>query len=150
MTEFAAKEQAWTALNRVQRRIYRASERALAEQGLPNLKWYDVLQELDRAEEGLRPFALEGKLLFEQSSFSRQAHKMMDAGLIEQTTSPQDRRGRVLKLSAAGRAMRTRMWDVYRSEIDSQFSGLSAEMAQHLSALLAHLLPDPENAASHS
>ncbi|MEH6548030.1 MAG: hypothetical protein V7701_16455, partial [Sneathiella sp.] len=56
----------WVALNLSQTKIYRIIDTALKSEGLPNLRWYDVLWELERAQEsGLRPFELERILIFE-------------------------------------------------------------------------------------
>jgi DNA-binding MarR family transcriptional regulator len=43
---------------------------------------------------------------------------MENAGLIAREPCPDDRRGAYAVVSAAGRAMRKRMWPTYNAEID--------------------------------
>ena len=120
MAGFAEREAAWIAMNRVRTKIFHRIERALAEQGLPRLRWYDVLWELDQHPEGLRPFQVEELLLFDQSSFSRQVARMVGDGLITQSRSADDGRGKVLHLTEEGRWTRQQMWAIYGAMIDSE------------------------------
>ena len=118
MTNFETREQAWIALNRVRTRIYRDTERALVAAGLPKLNWYDVLWELEQHPDGLRPVRLEERLLFDQSSFSRQVMRMAEEGLLTREQAADDRRGKVLRITDKGRDIRARMWVIYRQHID--------------------------------
>lgn len=120
MAGFAEREAAWIAMNRVRTKIFHRIERALAEHGLPRLRWYDVLWELDQHPEGLRPFQVEELLLFDQSSFSRQVARMVGDGLITQSRSADDGRGKVLHLTDEGRRIRQQMWAIYGAMIDSE------------------------------
>lgn len=122
MTEFAEREAAWIAMNRVRTRVFQRIERALAEQGLPRLRWYDVLWELERHPQGLRPFQVEELLLFDQSSFSRQVARMVGDGLISQSPSSDDGRGKVLHLTDEGRRIRKEMWAIYGALIDTEMA----------------------------
>ncbi|UWQ93145.1 MarR family winged helix-turn-helix transcriptional regulator [Aliisedimentitalea scapharcae] len=126
MSDFAKLEAAWIALNRAQKQVYQRIERALLNAGLPRLNWYDVLWELELSPEGLRPFQLEERLLFDQSSFSRQVARMTQEGLIEQRPAQEDRRGKLLILTPKGRALRAQMWEVYRPMIDTGMAELIA------------------------
>ncbi|WP_164659139.1 MarR family winged helix-turn-helix transcriptional regulator [Tropicibacter sp. Alg240-R139] len=119
MTDFETRERAWIALNRVRTRIYRDVERALVTAGLPKLNWYDVLWELEQHPDGLRPVRLEERLLFDQSSFSRQVVRMAEEGLLTREKAADDRRGKVLRITAKGREIRARMWVIYRPHIDA-------------------------------
>ena len=120
MAGFEEREAAWIAMNRVRTRIFHRIERALTDQGLPRLRWYDVLWELDQHPEGLRPFQVEELLLFDQSSFSRQVARMVGDGLISQSRSADDGRGKVLHLTAEGRRIRQQMWAIYGAMIDTE------------------------------
>ena len=86
--------------------------------GFPPLRWYDVLWELDRAKDGLRPFELEKKLIFEQSNLSRLLRRIIDEGLIEEFAYPNDGRGKVLKITKSGHSVRKKMWKIYGPLID--------------------------------
>ncbi|WP_274426681.1 MarR family winged helix-turn-helix transcriptional regulator [Chelativorans sp. YIM 93263] len=132
---------AWIALARAQRVAMARVEARLKEAGLPSLSWYDALWELEKAgEAGLRPYALEEALLFEQYNLSRLAERMCKAGLIERRACPEDRRGQILHISAEGRALRQRMWAVYEQAIEEAVGcRLTAEEAETLSGLLKKL-----------
>lgn len=120
--EFEAREAAWIALNRVRTQIFHDAERALVEAGLPKLSWYDVLWELDQNPDGLRPFQLEQQLLFDQSSFSRQVARMAEQGLLSREAANEDGRGKVLRITEKGCALRAQMWEIYRAHIDNGMS----------------------------
>lgn len=119
MDEFKTREAAWIALNRVRTQIFHDTERALAAAGLPKLNWYDVLWELDQNPDGLRPFQLEQQLLFDQSSFSRQVARMAEQGLLSRESANGDGRGKVLRITEKGRALRAQMWVIYRAHVDN-------------------------------
>ncbi len=104
----------WVALNLSQRAIYRAMDSALKAEGLPPLRWYDVLWELERTKSnGLRPFEIEQKLIFEQSNLSRLLQRLACEGMVEEFSFPGDGRGKVLKITVKGRETRKRMWKIY-------------------------------------
>ncbi|QDZ01966.1 MarR family transcriptional regulator [Nitratireductor mangrovi] len=129
---------AWIALARANRRAMRLIEGRLKQAGLPQLAWYDVLWELERAgADGLRPFALERRLLFEQYNLSRLADRMAKAGLVERRACAEDGRGHMLAITEQGREMRERMWAVYRPAIAAVI-GSSLSLAEK--AVLAGLL----------
>ena len=87
---------------------------ALKSEGLPPLRWYDVLWELERSKrDGLRPFEIEKTHLFEQSNLSRLLQRLVDEGLVEALEFPDDGRGKLLRITNRGRATRKRMWQVY-------------------------------------
>lgn len=82
--------------------------------GLPPLRWYDVLWELERTkQDGLRPKEIEKTHLFEQSNLSRLLQRLVDEGLVEVLDFPDDGRGKIMKITPQGRAMRKRMWAIY-------------------------------------
>lgn len=103
----------WVALNLVQRATYRTIDTALKVEGLPPLRWYDVLWELERAEEGLRPFELEKRLIFEQSNLSHMLRRIVGEGLVKQKAHQDDRRGKVMIITKKGRGVRKQMWKIY-------------------------------------
>ena len=116
----------WVALNLGQRSVYAEMDAALKAEGLPPLRWYDVLWAIERAGEGgLRPFEMERSLLFEQSNLSRLLRRMIDEGLVEESVCPNDRRGKVLRITAEGCEVRLQMWKVYGPLIHKHMSGLS-------------------------
>lgn len=74
---------AWTRLRRAHQAALGKVEGALKAVGLPPLAWYDVLSELELAQEcDLRPFFLERRLGLPQYGLSRLLAKIEEAGLI--------------------------------------------------------------------
>lgn len=132
---------AWIGLSRAQRVAHGRVETRLKAEGLPPLSWYDALWELEKAgESGLRPFELERAMLFEQYNLSRLADRLVKAGLIERQPCHDDARGQMLKITAAGRALRGRMWEVYSKAIeDAVGKRLSPREAEALTTLLRKL-----------
>lgn len=132
---------AWIALSRAQRQAVTCVEARLKAAGLPPLSWYDALWELDRAgERGLRPFELERAMLFEQYNLSRLVDRLEKAGLLERFACQQDRRGQVLRINAAGRELRQRMWEIYSQAVEEAIgSRVTNSEAQMLAALLKRL-----------
>lgn len=114
----------WVALNLAYRSVHREMETALREAGLPPLRWYDVLWELERSEDGMRPFELEKGLLFEQSNLSRMLRRIVDEGLVEERAFEGDGRGKVLYITEKGRRIRGEMWTIYGPQIERHFGEL--------------------------
>jgi DNA-binding MarR family transcriptional regulator len=130
---------AWTRLIRAQRCTLVSVERALKDSGLPPLEWYDVLLELDRGGPS-RPRDLQDRLLLAQYNLSRLFDRMETAGAIERGTCKEDARGQLVSLTAAGKALRERMWPVYASAIQQAIGDrLTSPQAAQLSGLLGRL-----------
>ena len=130
---------AWTRLVRAQRCTLVAVERSLKEAGFPPLEWYDVLLELERGAP-LRPRDLQVRLLLAQSNLSRLLDRMEADGAIERGSCKEDARGQVVRLTAAGKSLRKRMWAVYAAAIQDVIgSRISSAQAAKLSELLGRL-----------
>ena len=116
----------WVALNLAQRSVYGVMDAALKAEGLPPLRWYDVLWAIERAGEGgVRPFEMERSLLFEQSNLSRLLRRMTGEGLVEESVFKDDRRGKVLRITQKGRQVRKQMWQIYGPLIHKHMRALS-------------------------
>lgn len=139
-----AVERAWVALMRNQRRVFEAIEQDLRAAGLPPLTWYDVLLELDRAEEGrLRPIEIEKRTLFAQPNLSRMVDRLEREGLVRREAFQDDGRGQWVVITDAGRDKRAAMWSVYGAAIDKHFGArLGPGKADQLADLLALLWQD--------
>lgn len=133
---------AWARLVRAQQAVLAAVEADLEAAGFPPLGWYDVLLELSRVqEEGLRPFAIQQELLLAQYNLSRLLDRLEKAGFIERRACPQDRRGQMVTITAAGRALVKRMWPTYRAAIARHVGArLSEDEAARLAELLGKLI----------
>jgi DNA-binding MarR family transcriptional regulator len=131
----------WVRLMRASSAVLSGIEVRLKAAGLPPLEWYDVLLELDRAgADGLRPMMLEARLLLPQYGVSRLLKRLADEGLVQTRPALDDRRGTVVAITAAGRAMRRRMWPVYAAALEDLVAArITPEDRAPLTALLARL-----------
>lgn len=133
---------AWARLAKAQQLAADAIERRLKSADLPQLAWYDVLLELERAgPAGLRPFELERELLLSQCNLSRLIDRLEKEKYVERRACHDDGRGQVIVVTAAGRAMRRRMWGVYGPAIQSILGAhLSPAQAAALDTTLGTLI----------
>ncbi len=130
---------AWTRLLRAQRCTLVSVERALKDEGFPPLEWYDVLLELERGGP-LRPRDLQSRLLLAQSNLSRLLDRMEAAGAVERLSCKEDARGQLVRLTASGKALRTKMWTVYARAIQQVIGArLHGQEAATLADLLGRL-----------
>jgi DNA-binding MarR family transcriptional regulator len=132
---------AWARLIRVEQALLQKVEQDLKAADLPPLDWYDVLLELDRAEDGrLRHRDLHPRLLLAKYNLSRLIDRLEDAGLVRREPSADDARGADIAITAKGRELRRRMWPIYAAAIDRHFaSRLSERQIEQLSRILQAL-----------
>jgi DNA-binding MarR family transcriptional regulator len=143
----AAIEAAWVYLVRAENAVVSAVEADVKASGSPPLAWYDVVLELSRPgrEEGLRQNELERRLLFKQYNLSRLLDRLEEAKLVERRPSPEDGRGYIVTITAAGRQFQKRVWPTYREAIARHFSGkLTNKEAAELGRLLKKLVTGEE------
>jgi DNA-binding MarR family transcriptional regulator len=133
---------AWARLLRAQQSALASIERALKAADLPPLAWYDALLELEHADEhGLRPFELEREMLLAQYNLSRLVDRIAKAGYVERRACEDDGRGQVIVITAAGKALRRRMWTVYGAAIQHAVGEhLSPSEVEALDSLLGALI----------
>ena len=80
-------------------------ETALATADLPPLAWYDVLWELEKAEQGrLRMHQIADRIVLSRSNLTRLADRLEKAGLIAREACPDDRRGAAMEADAQATA----------------------------------------------
>ena len=122
---------------------------ALAEAGLPGLTWYDVLWVLESAEGGrVRMHDLARQVVISRSNVTRLTDRLEKAGLVKRTDCPEDGRGTVCEITARGRALRAKMWPVYRRQIDALFGKhLGAREAESLTGVFERMLESTRQAA---
>jgi MarR family transcriptional regulator for hemolysin len=77
--------------------------------------------------EGVRPGVLADALGLEPSSLVRVVDLLIDSGLIERRADPQDRRARILQLTAEGRTRAAQMEEALIPFRRSVFEGVSPE-----------------------
>jgi DNA-binding MarR family transcriptional regulator len=89
----------------------------------------------------MRMHDLAHKTVISRGNVTRLADRLEKAGLVARTDCPEDGRGTVCELTAKGRALRARMWPVYRREIESRFGRhLSIGEARTLAAAFERIL----------
>ena len=138
------RQRAWARFVVAQALLFEHIEAAFAAAGLPELAWYDVLWVLESAEGGrLRMRDLARQAVVSRSNVTRLTDRMEQAGLVARADCPEDGRGTVCELTAKGRALRGKMWPVYKKQIDSLFG-------RHLDAREADLISTAFERIIHS
>jgi len=112
----------WIGLVQAQQSLIDKVEEELKKKGLPSLSWYDVLWELERAENGmLRLNDLGKRVLLDKYNVTRLAQRLEEEGLVERGQCPNDGRGRTAALTDKGRKLRKKMWPVYEKVVRENF-----------------------------
>lgn len=131
-------QRAWVALQRFGPTLLERVENRLRDAGFPALEWYDVLWAIER-EGPLRQRDLAGHMLIARYSVSRLIDRMQAEGLVERRDCPEDARGQLVHLTAAGAKLRKEIWNVYGKALREVLAPLSEKEALQLAALLAKL-----------
>jgi len=133
---------AWPALLTARALVVERIEARLAEAGLPELAWYDVLWALERAPRGrLRMHELAAQMVMTRSNLTRLVDRLEAADLVTRERDAEDRRGAFAVLTPAGRELRAKMWKVYGRAIDDLFDHhLSADETAALRACLLRVI----------
>ena len=130
---------AWRAVLNTHARLTGEVESALAEAGLPQLAWYDVLWALQRAPgKALRMGELNEAVTISRSGLTRLVDRIEAEGLLERRQSASDRRAVEAAITPEGTKLLRRMWPVYEKVLRASFeSKLSRSEARALSKALA-------------
>lgn len=100
--------ESWEALFRAQSTRFREFQASSA-WGDRTDREYDVLYTLSREAGGMRQKNLTECLLISQPSLSRLIERLAGDGFIERSADPLDRRGAILRLTDAGRALQRKI-----------------------------------------
>ncbi|WP_213990258.1 MarR family winged helix-turn-helix transcriptional regulator [Sodalis sp. dw_96] len=133
MTMPKNREQALMALTvalGLLQRAYRAkADKVVAPLGLSTaMAWPLVL--IGRHPEGIRPGGLSEELGIEGPSLVRSLNQLVDAELVLRQEDPVDKRAKILCLTQAGNAIRTRIEDMLNALRAELFDGLSDQDVQ--------------------
>ena len=132
---------AWVRLVRARHAVVSAVEADGKAAGVLSIEWYDVLWDLERHEEGVRPFELEQRLLFAQYNLSRLIDRMVEAGLVKKVACPTDKRGHMLFITEAGKKQRKATWPHYARAVNAHLGDkLSEAETEKLATLLGKLI----------
>lgn len=122
----------WSVLLRTHAAVVRTIEREVEDAtGLP-LSWYDVLLELNAAEDGrLRMKELGARVVLSRTRVSRLVDEMAGAGMVERQPDPADGRAAFAVITGRGRKELRAAAPVYLDRIKANFaSHLSQEQLQ--------------------
>ena len=117
-------QRAWIALGRVSQAIREDVALALKNARLPDITWYTVLWELERAAKPTRPKDLAIPLFIMPYQLSRLVDRMEEEGLVQRIACPEDKRRHLLEPTPEGYEMRTRMWTVYAPALEEARKGI--------------------------
>jgi DNA-binding MarR family transcriptional regulator len=132
---------AWVRLVRARHAVVSAVEADGKAAGVLPVEWYDVLWDLERHEEGVRPFELEQRLLFAQYNLSRLIDRMVEAGLVKKLACPSDKRGHMLFITELGRKQRKATWPHYARAVNTHLGDkLTEAETEKLASLLGKLI----------
>lgn len=103
---------------------------------------FDVLATLRRggAPYALSPTALYEAAMISSGSMTNRIDRLQQAGWVERRPNPEDRRGTLVGLTAAGLALIDGVIDQHVANQHAIVSGLSGEEQQQLATLLGRLL----------
>lgn len=123
---------AWRSVLNVHARLTLQVEAALADAGLPQLAWYDVLWALQRAPgKALRMGELSENVTLSRSGLTRLVDRIEADGLLERRPAAGDRRAVEAAITPAGSKLLRKMWPVYegvlRTEFEAKLSRRDAE-----------------------
>lgn len=132
-------QRAWVALGRVSQAVQCHVETALKDAGFPELSWYTVLWELERAGTPTRPKDLAIPLFILPYQLSRLVDRMEKDGLVKRIQCKEDKRGHLLEPTAKGFALRKAMWAIYAPAMADAMKRLDDKEALRLADLLNKL-----------
>ena len=128
-------------ISRLARELEQRLEPVYADQGLEP-GWYDVLATLRRTGPPyrLRPTEFSSALMLTSSGTTKRLDRLERAGLIARTPDPDDRRGTLITLTAAGRELVDAASEAHLANEHRLLGPLSEGERERLAALLRKLL----------
>jgi DNA-binding MarR family transcriptional regulator len=114
---------AWRAFLTAHAHVTRRISRDLADAGLPDLSWYDLLWALyTQPERRLRVNELAREVVLSPTAMSRFVDRVEAAGYVRREPDPADRRALRVAITDEGIELLRRMWPVYRRGIAEHFA----------------------------
>lgn len=100
---------------------------------------FDLLAQLDKAEEGLVLGEVSKRLMVSAGNVTAIVERLLASGYITRRPSPSDKRAQIVQMTHAGRAAFRTMAEAHNRWIEDLFAGLSAEEIAGLMAGLARV-----------
>jgi DNA-binding MarR family transcriptional regulator len=114
----------WRAFLTAHALVTRRISRDLAEAGLPDLSWYDLLWALYRQpQRRLRVNELAREVVLSPTATSRFIDRVEAAGRVRREPDPADRRALQIVITDSGVELLRQMWPVYAQGINEHFAG---------------------------
>ena len=122
----------WTVLMRAYRSMAEVLEASVAEEGMC-LSDFAVLEML--LHKGSLPISTIGeKVLLRNASMTSAVDRLEERGLVKRVNSEEDRRVRLVALTACGRKLITDVFGRHEQEIERMMAGLNAEARDQMRA----------------
>lgn len=133
-------------IHRIGQLIQLRSDAVLAENGITRAE-FDMLSLLARTGRPMGPTELAGELLISGAGATKRIKKLLDAGLVQRYTNPQDGRGALVRMTPKAH---TRLRPIVESVLNFEAGLLAAldpaaagQLGSDLRGLLAALEPQP-------
>jgi DNA-binding MarR family transcriptional regulator len=124
---------AWRAFLNAHAQLTRRISRDLADAGLPDLTWYDLLWAV--YQRPLRVNELARAVVLSATAMSRFVDRVEAAGYVRRESDPADRRALQITITEAGADLLRRMWPIYARGIDQYFAAHLDDPARTRAAL---------------
>jgi DNA-binding MarR family transcriptional regulator len=130
----------WRAFLNAHAQVTRRISAQLADAGLPDLSWYDLLWALYRQPgRSLRVNELAREIVLSAPAMSRFVDRLVAAGYVRREPDPHDRRAQRVVLTDAGIDLLRRMWPVYAAGIEEHFAAHLGRSQQRVRAMLERI-----------
>jgi DNA-binding MarR family transcriptional regulator len=110
--------------------------RRLRERFGVTLPRFDLLAQLERADEGMTLGEVSRRMMVSNGNVTGLVDRLVESGHIERFAAPNDRRAQMIRLTDPGRADFRRMAEAHEDWIADFFAGLSAAEIERLMGLL--------------
>jgi DNA-binding MarR family transcriptional regulator len=131
---------AWRAFLTAHAHVTRRISRDLAEAGLPDLSWYDLLWALYRhPDRRLRVNELAREVVLSPTAMSRFVDRVEAAGYVRREPDPADRRALRIAITDDGVELLRRMWPVYERGIERHFAAFLGKSGPRVRAMLERM-----------
>src|ERR687886_1608687 len=131
---------AWRAFLTAHAHVTRAISRDLADAGLPDLSWYDLLWAIYRhPERRLRVNELAREVVLSPTATSRFVDRVEAGGYVRREPDPADRRALRVAITDDGIALLRRMWPVYEAGIERHFAAFLGRSAPRVRRMLERM-----------
>jgi DNA-binding MarR family transcriptional regulator len=131
---------AWRGFLNAHAHITRRISKDLAEAGLPDLSWYDLLWAIyDSPGRKLRVNELARAVVLSPTAMSRFVDRVEKAGYVRRTTDPDDRRALQIEITPEGEDLLREMWPIYKRGIEEYFGAHVGRSAARTRAMLERM-----------